>query len=120
MGILGKIFGSSKIIDAGIDGIDAMVFTSEEQSNAKLAFLRLYEPFKLGQRLIAMTLCPAYIACWVLTFIIEIIDIFTIKELNTDTLYKLLEGNVSLMVTLIIGFYFGGGAAEGIIKRLMK
>jgi len=120
MGLLSKLFGSNKIIDAGIDGIDAMVFTDEEQSSAKLAFLKLYEPFKLAQRYIAMTFCPAYIFCWVLTFIIEVVDIFTAKDLNTETLYKLLQGDVALMVTLILGFYFGGGAAEGIIKRLAK
>jgi len=50
MGILSKLFGSDKIIDAGINGIDAMVFTDQEQSNAKLAFLKLYEPFKIAQR----------------------------------------------------------------------
>jgi hypothetical protein len=120
MGLLAKLFGSNKIIDAGINGIDAMVFTDQEQSTAKLAFLKLYEPFKLAQRYIAMTFCPAYIFCWVLTFIIEVIDIFTVKDLNTETLYKLLQGDVALMVTLILGFYFGGGAAEGIIKRLAK
>jgi len=120
MGLLSKLFGSDKIIDAGINGIDAMAFTDEEQSTAKLAFLKLYEPFKLAQRYIAMTFCPAYIACWVLTFIIEVVDIFTLKDLNTDTLYKLLEGNVSTMVILILGFYFGGGAAESVIKKLSK
>lgn len=120
MGLLSKLFGSDSIIDAGINGIDAMVFTDEEQSTAKLAFLKLYEPFKLAQRYIAMTFCPAYIGCWVLTFIIEVADIFMVKDLNTETLYKMLQGEVALMVTLILGFYFGGGAVEGIVKRLAK
>ena len=120
MGILSKLFGSDSIIDAGINGIDAMVFTDQEQSKAKLAFLKLYEPFKLAQRYLAMTFCPAYIACWVLTFIIEVADIFMVKDLNTDTLYEMLQGDITLMVTLILGFYFGGGAVEGIVKRLAK
>ena len=30
--ILGKIFGSTKIIDAGIKGIDALIFTDEEHN----------------------------------------------------------------------------------------
>ena len=71
MGLLARLFGDDKIIDAGINGIDAMVFTDEEQSKAKMAFLKLYEPFKIAQRYIAMTFCPAYIFCWVLTFIIH-------------------------------------------------
>ena len=120
MGILSSLFGSDKVIDAGINGIDAMVFTDEEQSSAKMAFLKLYEPFKIAQRYIAMTFCPAYIGCWVLTFIIEVVDIFIEKDLNTDTLYKLLQGDVALMVTLILGFYFGGGAVEGVMKRFKR
>lgn len=120
MGIFSKLFGSEKIIDAGINGIDAMVFTDQEQSNAKLAFLKLYEPFKIAQRYIAMTFCPAYIFGWILTFTIEIIDIFTVKDLNTEKLYNMLQGDITLMVTLILGFYFGGGAVEGVIKRLSK
>ena len=42
MGIWSSIFGSDKIIDAGISGIDAMVFTDEEKSSAKMRFLKLY------------------------------------------------------------------------------
>tara|TARA_R110002153_G_scaffold173631_3_gene326423 strand:- start:2323 stop:2691 length:369 start_codon:yes stop_codon:yes gene_type:complete len=117
MGLLARLFGDDKIIDAGINGIDAMVFTDEEQSKAKMAFLKLYEPFKIAQRYIAMTFCPAYIFCWVLTFIIEVIDVFMVKDLNTDTLYKLLQGDVAWMVILILGFYFGGGAVEGVVTR---
>tara|TARA_R110000764_G_scaffold189942_1_gene275185 strand:- start:3058 stop:3432 length:375 start_codon:yes stop_codon:yes gene_type:complete len=118
MGLLATLFGDDKIIDAGINGIDAMVFTDEEQSKAKMAFLKLYEPFKIAQRYIAMTFCPAYVFCWVLTFIIEILDVFMVKDLNTDTLYKLLQGDFALMVILILGFYFGGGAAEGVVTKL--
>ena len=118
MGLLATLFGDDKIIDAGINGIDAMVFTDEEQSKAKMAFLKLYEPFKIAQRYIAMTFCPAYVFCWVLTFIIEILDVFMVKDLNTDTLYKLLQGDVAWMVILILGFYFGGGAAEGVVTKL--
>ena len=118
MGIFSTLFGSDKVISAGIKGIDAMVFTDEEQSSAKMAFLKLYEPYKIAQRYIAMTFCPAYIGCWVLTFIIEVVDIFMIKDLQTDVLYKLLQGDVAMMIILILGFYFGGGAAEGVVSQL--
>lgn len=117
MGLWKQLFGDEKIIDAGINGIDAMVFTDQEKSSAKMAFLKLYEPFKIAQRYIAMTFCPAYIFCWVLTFIIEVIDVFMVKDLNTDTLYNLLQGDVAWMVILILGFYFGGGAVEGVVTR---
>jgi hypothetical protein len=124
MGIWASLFGNDKIIDAGIDGIDAMVFTDEEKSSAKMRFLKLYEPFKLAQRYIAMTFCPAYIFMWIVTGMLEVANIFIIaftdRSLNTDVMYKLLSGDIAMMVILILGFYFGGGAAEGAINRFRK
>jgi hypothetical protein len=124
MGIWNSLFGSDKIIDAGINGIDQMVFTDEEKSSAKMKFLKLYEPFKLAQRYIAMTFCPAYIFMWIVTGLLEVANIFIIafsdKSLNTDVMYKLLSGDIAMMVMLILGFYFGGGAIEGVVKRFSK
>jgi hypothetical protein len=124
MGIWSSLFGSDKIIDAGINGIDQMVFTDEEKSSAKMKFLKLYEPFKLAQRYIAMTFCPAYIFMWIVTGLLEVANIFIIafsdKSLNTDVMYKLLSGDIAMMIMLILGFYFGGGAIEGVVKRLSK
>ena len=124
MGLWSSLFGNKKIIDAGIDGIDVMVFTDEEKSSAKMKFLKLYEPFKLAQRYIAMTFCPAYIFMWIVTGLLEVANIFIVaftdKELNTDVMYKLLSGDIAVMVILILGFYFGGGAAEGIVNRFSK
>lgn len=124
MGIWNSLFGSDKIIDAGIEGIDKMVFTDEEKSSAKMKFLKLYEPFKLAQRYIAMTFCPAYIFMWIVAGLLEVANIFIIaftdKSLNTEVMYILLSGDISMMVMLILGFYFGGGAIEGVIKRFSK
>ena len=120
MSFISSLFGSDKVIDAGIDSIDAMVFTDEERSSAKMAFLKLYEPFKLAQRYIAMTFCPAYVLGWVLTFIVEIVDMFVDKNLDTKALYDLLQGDISLMVTIILGFYFGGGAVEGVVGMMSR
>lgn len=113
MGLFATIFGSDSVIQAGIDGIDKMVYTDEEKSDKKALFLKLYVPFKLAQRYLAMTFCPPYMLCWVLTFIIEVVDIFIEKDLDTTTLYNLLQGDVSTMISLILGFYFGSGLIEG-------
>lgn len=124
MGIWSSLFGSNKIIDAGINGIDQMVFTDEEKSLAKMKFLKLYEPFKLAQRYIAMTFCPAYIFMWIITGMLEATNIFIVafsnRSLNTDVMYKLLSGDISVMVIIILSFYFGGGAVEGVVKRFSK
>jgi hypothetical protein len=48
MGIWGKIFGKDSVVDAGINGLDKIVYTDEEKSDAKQAFLKLYEPYKIA------------------------------------------------------------------------
>ena len=120
MSIWSSLFGSDKVIDAGINGIDAMVFTDEEKSSAKMKFLSLYEPFKIGQRYLAMTFCPVYVLVWFITVMIEVANVFTVKAYNTDKLFNMLQGDMGLMVALIMGFYFGGGAVEGVINRMSK
>jgi len=124
MSFWSKLFGSDKIIDAGISGIDAMIFTDEEKSSAKMKFLKLYEPFKLAQRYLAMTFCPAYVFMWVVTGLLEVANIFIVaftdKSLDIAVMYKLLSGDFAMMVLLILGFYFGGGAVEGIVNRFKK
>ncbi len=111
MGIWSKLFGSNKIIDAGIDGIDAMVFTDEEKSNAKMQFLKLYEPYKLAQRYLALIYSIPYAIGWLITFIASF---FTDVALQIE----LLKGDAFYINIVILSFYFGGGAAEGIVKQI--
>lgn len=119
MSIWSSLFGSDKVIDAGINSIDAMVFTDEEKSNAKMTFLRLYEPYKIAQRWLMMYVSVPYMAMWFIVGCIMIADIFTVEELNTDKLSLFLMGSdVGTAFVLIIAFYFGGGAVEGIVGRL--
>lgn len=111
MGLMSRIFGSDKIVDAGIKGIDAMVFTDEEKSNVKLAFLKAYEPFKLAQRYLALL-----ITLLIVVFAITGITFVSLGR-DVDQLLDLFSAlNLDLSSALIYGFYFGGGAAEGIIK----
>jgi len=113
MGLLGKLFGSEKAIEAGIDGIDAMVFTDEEKSSAKMKFLKLYEPFKLAQRYIALVFCVPYSLAWFITFLAS----FWVETVQQE---KLLTGDIGNIVLAIVGFYFFGGAAEGVVNRFTK
>jgi len=111
MGIFAKLFGSDTIIDAGISGINAMVFTDEEKSSAKMKFLKLYEPYKLAQRYLALIFCIPYASAWLITFLAS----FKIDVANQ---IDLLTGDIGNIVFGIVLFYFGGGAAEGIVRRL--
>lgn len=114
MGILGKLFGKDSVIEAGISGIDKVVFTDEEKSDAKLLFLKAYEPFKIAQRLIAMTVIPPYVLAWFITFGIRA----TGRDITQ--LLELLKGDMGTIVAIIVTFYFGGGAIEGIVSRFKE
>lgn len=110
MGILAKLFGSDKIIQAGIDGIDAMVYTDEEKVTDKLSLLKLYEPFKIAQRWLMVIVSAPYMLCWVVTFIATFFGVDTMHQ------EAMLEGSVGNVFWTISGFYFGGGLVEGAIK----
>ena len=111
--MINKIFGTKRVIDAGINTIDALVHTSEEKSKAQRVFLKLYEPYKLAQRVLATIILPHYMLCWVITFI---------ASLFTDTADQqaLLDGKIGDTVILIAAFYFGGGAAESVFKFISR
>lgn len=109
--MINKIFGTKKVIDAGINTIDSLVHTSEEKSNAQRFFLKLYEPYKLAQRVLATIILPPYMFCWVVAFIASF---FT----NTTDQQALLDGKIGDTVILIAAFYFGGGAAESVFKYI--
>ena len=111
MGFFSKLFGSDKIIDAGVNGIDAMFFTDEEKSNAKMQFLKLYEPYKLAQRYLALIYSIPYALAWLVTFIASFF-------VDVALQIELLKGDAFYINIVILSFYFGGGAAEGIVKQI--
>jgi hypothetical protein len=111
--MINKIFGTKKVIDAGINTIDALVHTSEEKSKAQRIFLKLYEPYKLAQRWLATIILPPYMLCWVVAFMASF---FT----DTADQQALLDGKIGDTVILIAAFYFGGGAAESVFKFISR
>ena len=134
MGIFSKLFGSDKVIDAGISGIDKAFYTKEERAedelkrtNAKLLFMKAYEPFKIAQRFVAMIVGIPFAAIHVITSGAWIVTVFVLRE-NLDSYQFVLEqlnlisetNNKTLGEPFlwIIFFYFAGGAGEGIISKL--
>lgn len=113
MGIISKLFGSDKVISAGINGIDAIVYTEEERAENKLALLKAYEPFKIAQRFLALIFGVPYALGWVITFLASF-------WIEVDAQLELLSGDMGLANAMILGFYFGGGAAESIFKKDKK
>ena len=115
-GLLGKIFGSDKVISKAVDGIyngvDKLVYTDEEKADNWRLAMKIYEPFKLAQILIAMAVVPPYVLAWFVTFIVSFF------EASTVTQEALLEGRMGDLVLAIVGFYFLGGAAEGSMRAV--
>ena len=61
MSLFGKIFGSTKTVDTILNTADSLWETTEEKSKTKLLFLKLYEPFKLVQRLAVIIVIPPFV-----------------------------------------------------------
>ena len=120
MGIFSALFGSDKVVDSAISGIDAMVFTDEEKSLAKMKFLKLYEPYKIAQRLLMLVVSIPYVAFWFIVGLIHVADVLMVKELSTTKLIEFLNGDMGSAFILVVSFYFAGGAVEGIVNRLKK
>jgi len=108
LGILGKIFGSSDVIDAGIKAVDALVFTDEEKSKAKLALLKSYEPFKIAQRYLSLIFSALFSLAFVTALLLSLFGMSYKPVLEVVTAFSLGQ-----IMTVIIGFYFLGGVVSG-------
>lgn len=113
MSIWGKLFGSDKVIGGVVDGVyngvDKLAFTTEEKAEYFHKMLKLYEPFKIAQRLLACIFGIPYAFAWTVTFLVSFF-------FPVETQLKLLSGDIATIVGVIVGFYFGGGAIEGIVR----
>jgi len=111
MKILGKLFGSDKVVGGVVDGVyngvDKLVYTKEEKADNFARILKLYEPFKIAQRLLALVFGVPYALGWFATFIAS----FFLEDIQPQI--DLLSGDISNIVLAIVGFYFLGGAMAG-------
>lgn len=118
LGLLGKIFGSEKVIQSGIELIDSLHTSTEEQIEAqtrsKVALLEAYAPFKLAQRVLAFSFTFVYLSCFALvlgyTLFDQVADAEKVKQVLEDF-------QIGYAMLIILAFYFGGGAAEGILQN---
>lgn len=128
MSILGAILGSKKVIDGGMNAIDAMHVSGEERADIKQSFLSLYEPFKRAQRWLMMIVSIPFVSLHVITFGFWLYSLKTMTDIKE---YKFLVSQIQEMVSLnnaalgeplgwIVMFYYAGGAAEGAIKRFIN
>ncbi len=128
MGIWATLFGSENVIKRAADGIyngiDAAIYTDQEKAGGFLNLLKGYEPFKIAQRLLALTVAIPYVIIWILCAGMLVSAGFVnpaygkqiaeaamvLGELNNNTL--------GTPVALVLAFYFAGGALEGVVGRM--
>lgn len=117
-GLLGKIFGSDKVIESGIKLIDSFHTSTEEEiaakTKAKVEIMQAYAPFKLAQRVIAFSFTFVYLSCFGLVLAYTLTDRVT----DADKVKQVLEDfQIGWAMMIILSFYFAAGAAEGILAQ---
>ena len=134
MGFFSKLFGSDEVIKKTVDGvyngIDKLVYTEEEKAEMRLKsanyFLKLlkaYEPFKLAQRFLALTVTIPYVFVWLISAGMFVWGGSTGDNNIVEVSKELAKWNnevLGMPVALILGFYFSGGMVEGIVDRFKK
>lgn len=115
--MLGKLFGSKKVVDAGVSAIDSAFYTEEEKAQSlerriglKVKLLQAYEVFKVAQRILALLYGIPYVTAWFVTFMCSFF--FDVEEQMT----LLIESDIATANLIILGFYFLGGAGESVMK----
>ena len=120
IGILAKILGSGDVIKQGMNLIDEMHTSSEEdvaaKSKAKTDLLAAYQPFKLAQRYIALMFTAMFLfimANGVVGALYGVIDMANV-EAAKDFASSMWLGEIT---ATIVAFYFGGGLASSIKEK---
>ena len=120
LAVIGKILGSGDVVSKGLDLIDNMHTSTEEEiqtkAKAKTDLLAAYAPFKIAQRYLALMFGLTFLSSYLLTLGMTIFD-----RGNPDDVTKVMEQfSMNYAMLIILGFYFGGGAVEGFLDRKAK
>ncbi len=117
--VLSKIFGTGDVISKGMDLIDSMHTSDEEEiaanAKAKVDLMKAYAPFKVAQRYLAVMFTINFILAFWATAGLWYFD----KDMKgfVDIMSAF---NIGWIMLTIVGFYFGGGAIEGIRGKFNK
>jgi len=117
IGVIGKILGSDKVISKGLELIDDMHTSTEEEiaakSKARIDLMNAYAPFKVAQRWLAIMFAVTFLACFAITLAMTLAG-----QGNTQGVRDVIsEYYIGEIMLTIVAFYFGGGLAESIGRR---
>lgn len=125
--ILGKIFGSDKIVSSTTNLIDEAFYTDSEKAEDKqkaidakakhrIDLMGAYAPFKLAQRFIAIAFTFVFLFIMlngILGSLYGIVDMKNVEQARefADSMW------LGEIIVMIVSFYFGGGLAESIKSK---
>jgi len=127
LGLLGKIFGSDRVIEKAGDLIDDAFYTDSEEAADKkemtkfkaehrIKLMDAYAPFKVAQRFIAFGFVFVFLFIMlngVLGALYGWVDMANVNNARNFA-DKMWLGEILIM---IVSFYFGGGLAESIKRK---
>ena len=116
-GTIGKILGSGDVIKKGLDLIDDMHTSTEEEiaakAKARIDLMNAYAPFKIAQRWLALMFGLTFIGSYFL-----VLGMTLTGQGDADAVTKVMEQfSINYAMLIILGFYFGGGAVEGFMEK---
>ena len=119
MGILSTIFGGGDIIAKGMQLIDDLHTSDDEEiaakAKAKVDLLTAYSGYKVAQRVLAFMFASTYLGSFIVITGMTLYQGAGIEGMRA----VLNEFYIGPIMLTIVGFYFGGGAIEG-VKRQFK
>ena len=119
MGIISNILGSGDVISKGLELIDSMHTSKTEEieakTKAKTDLLTAYSPFKIAQRYLALIFGFTFVSSYIMVLALFFLgrDIAEVQEIINA--FK-----IDWIMLTIVGFYFGGGAFEGVMGQKKK
>lgn len=119
MGILSQILGSGDVVSKGLDLIDSFHVSETEsieaQNKAKTDLLSAYHPFRIAQRYLALIFAFTFVASYLMVLTLFFMD----KDIEVVTSI-ISTFKIDWICLTIVGFYFGGGAFEGVMNKKDK
>ena len=127
MGLFSILAGSSKsvekIVDAGINGVDAMFYTDEEKAQHKAKMQELYFKFveisaneSTTQSVSRRMICLPVVYVWLALIIANVCASLFAPTLDTATISDTIK-QMNTPALAAIGFYVGRHLATSITKK---
>jgi hypothetical protein len=114
LNVLNSILGGGDVIKKGLDLIDDMHTSTEEEikakSKAKIDLMGAYAPFKIAQRYLALMFGGTFLGSYLIVLGMTISGFG-----DPDAVTKVMEQfSINYAMLIILTFYFGGGVVDSI------